>query len=191
MKIKTILLFSFLILTSTTSIAQLSADEFYKDKSNFIIYEQVFDFDSLTSDEIINKIKNWGATKFVDLNRVLVGDTKDQLVFSYINEDFFVTTLGSTNYYDWHYRMVIKIKDNKIKATIYDDGNAYWGAKYAGNVLIPSTPARSYKYLDYFVKKGLCKKATYEGLKNVRYKAELTIRNLYLSLKEDESQEDW
>jgi hypothetical protein len=117
------------------------------------------------------------------MKEVLVSETKEQLVFNYITESFFIRSLGINTYKSWYIRMVVQIKDNKIKISLYDDGNAFWAGSYSGGVSVPSTPARKYRFSDYFGKKGTCMKMYTGGLEDVRKSCINTSESLINSIK--------
>ena len=71
------LLLGDLLLLSTTLFSQsfYHIDSLYQDKTNYLIYITVESIDSLTQDQLITKIKNWGGTNFVNMSEVLVSET--------------------------------------------------------------------------------------------------------------------
>jgi len=72
---------------SFSSFGQMHVDTFYQNKSEYLIYSIVQEFDSMPQDVLNTKIKNWGGTHFVNLSQVLVGETKEQFVFNYLNSN--------------------------------------------------------------------------------------------------------
>jgi hypothetical protein len=181
-KMKLILMMLFVIL-STNSFSQLHVDSLYDNKDELLIYSVIYEFDSLSQDVINTKVKNWAGTNFVNMKEVLVSETKEQFVFNYITESFFMKTLGISNYYNWYIRMVIQTKDNKIKISLYDDGNCYWPGSYSGGVSVPATQVREHTFLDYFNKKGTCIKMCNDGLVMVRKSCINTSSDLINSIK--------
>jgi len=180
LKVLTILMMSLLTLTTN---GQMQIDEFYDNKSEYLIYSIVENFDSTSQDELIIRVKNWGGTNFVNMKQVLVSETKEQLVFNFITKSFFITTLGTDNTYDWYIRMVVQVKDNKIKISLFDDGNCYFGG----------VSARTYKFLDYF-KNGVSRKPHNNGFINVRKSCVSTANSLVTSIKNvsvNGSNNDW
>ena len=192
-KIQLITMLLFTMLT-TTIFSQLHVDSLYDNKNELLIYSVVQEFDSLSQDMINIKVKNWAGTNFVNMKEVLVSETKEQLVFNYITESFYIRALGMNTYKSWYIRMVVQIKDNKIKISLYDDGNAFWPGSYSGGVSIPSTSARKYKFYDYFGKDNTCKKNYNGGLNDVRQSCLKTASNLVNAIKSTttiESKNDW
>jgi len=180
-------------LITATSFGQMHIDSFYVDKTQNLIYSEIKELDSLTQEQISIKVKNWGGTKFVNMNEVLVSETKEQLVFNYITETFYVKTLGMSQYKTWYLRMIVQIKDNKIKISVFDDGNAFWVGSYSGGVTIPSVRARLYKFSDYFGNKGTCMKMYNGGLENVKKTCINTTKDLINKILEnsDKKTDNW
>lgn len=182
------------VMLTTVSFSQLHIDSLYENKDELLIYSVVGEFDSLSQDVINTKVKNWAGTNFVNMKEVLVSETKDQLVFNYITESFFIRSLGMNTHRSWYIRMVVQIKDNKIKISLYDDGNSFWAGSYSGGVSVPSTPARKYRFSDYFGKKGTCMKMYNEGLEAAKLSCVNTANRLINSIKsstQTDSKGDW
>jgi hypothetical protein len=181
-------------LITVVSFGQMQVDSFYQNKNEHLIYSQVEVLDSMSQDEINIKVRNWGGTKFVNMKEVLVSETKEQLVFNYITESFFIKSLGMTNTYGWYIRMVVQMKDNKIKISVYDDGNSFHPGSYSGGVTVPSIPPRRNKFLVYFNKDGVCRKPYNGGLESVRVSCLKTTNGLIDSIKSNgvtETNNDW
>jgi len=190
------LLLGALLLLSTSLFSQsfYHIDSLYQDKTNYLIYNTLESIDSLTQDQLITKIKNWGGTNFVNMSEVLVSETKEQLVFNYITSSFYIKILGMKNYLDWYIRLVVQVRDQKIKVSFYDDGNAFRPGTYAGNTYIKAVPARQNKFEDYFKKDGTIGKANGEGLKNTRTSCILKADDLINSIKSNtiyKTDKDW
>lgn len=130
------------ILFCQDEIPLLHVDSFYESKSEYLIHTRkvVFD-DSIGKAQIIQRIKNWSGTKFVNPSEVLVNETQDQLVYNYIQ----TITFNSFSY-KWYVRLIISVKDDKIRLQFYDDGNVF--SSY-GTV---TNPARSSHLKNYFTK---------------------------------------
>jgi len=180
---KTLLMITLMMSLCFNSFSQFHIDSFYVNKTEFLMYSVVQEFDSLSQDQLNIKIKNWAGTNFTNMKEVLVSETKEQLVFNYITESFYIKTLGMATYKNWYIRMVVQIKDNKIKISIYDDGNCFWPGSYSGGVSVPSVSARTYKFQDYFGKKGTCMKMYNGGLENVHNSCIKFSNNLINTIK--------
>jgi hypothetical protein len=176
---KIIFLFSMLCV-SLISFCQLQIDSFYVNKSENLIYSKIENIDSLSSQSVITSIKNWGSTNFVNLKEVLVSETENQLVFNYITKDFYLTMLGLKQSYDWYIRLIIQIKNNRIRLLVYDDGNVFVPGSYNGRFPIP---ARSRYFSIYFNKKGLAMKIYEDGLLNVKNESIITCNSLISQIK--------
>ena len=150
---KILILLPFLLITiisnSQSSLLvndKLNIDSLYSNKDELIIHSGVLEFEGLTKEQLKTKVKNWGGTKFVSLKEVLVSETDDQIVLNYIDKNMFMKTLGIKNNYSWYIRLVIQIKDGKIRCQYFDDGNTY---QPGGNGSIPMS-SRSHRLIDYF-----------------------------------------
>jgi hypothetical protein len=166
-------------LVSLTSYGQMYIDEFYQKSDELLIHSIVYEFDSLSQDELNVKIKNWAGTTFKNMNEVLVSETKDQMVFRYITDDFSIKTMGVNSYYSWYFKMVVQVKDGKIKVSVYDAMNGFWAGKSGGI----STNSGRYTFSDYFGKDGLSKKMYTTGLQSVKNNSILLTEELNKSIK--------
>ncbi len=187
--LKTIITTTLLFFTGLISFAQentkLHIDSFYSNKSEYLIYSEIYEFDSLSQEDLNTKIKNWAGLHFVNMKEVLVSETKEQMVFCYITNDFCIKTLMTVPL-SWYFRLSIQIKDNKIKVSIYDDGNTYWPES--------STRARQYKLSYYFNEDGTLRKMYTHGMLEVKKSCvELSndINNSIKTAKLDTKKNDW
>jgi hypothetical protein len=173
---KAMILFSLLLLSSITN-AQFQIDSLYQDKEQLLINQKVIIVDSVSREELINRIKNWGGVSFVNLKEVLVSETQDQLVFNYISSSFYAKSMGITTYMDWYVRLVIQVKDGRIRVQQFDDGNVFRPGSYSGGVSIPATSARVYHLNDYFAD-GVARKMHNDGFIKFKEAANKTIISL-------------
>lgn len=197
-KVKVMMMTLMMCLMTMTSFAQMHIDSFYMDKTQNLIYSEIQEFDSLSQEQLNIKVKNWAGTNFVNMKEILVSETNEQLVFNYIDETFYIKTLGRPTYKTWYIRMVVQIKDNKIKVSLFDDGNGFWAGSYSGGVSVPATQARTYRFSDYFHKKGskegTCGKMVNDGLENIKESCISTTKSLNKSLAENtnnQTDNDW
>jgi hypothetical protein len=175
---------------------KLYIDSMFMDNSNRLIYSKVVSFDSLTQSTLIKKTKNWASTAFVNLKEVMVSETEDQLVFNYVTDAFYVKSLGLKSAISWYVRLVVQVKDGKMKISFFDDGNVMMPASQ----YVSATAARAIKLSDYF------KTETTEDNKEVRITKKMhtggllalhdgiltTFDNLKKSiLSKDDLQNDW
>ena len=188
--LKTIITTTLLFFTGLISFAQentkLHIDSFYSNKSEYLIYSEIYEFDSLSQEDLNTKIKNWAGLRFVNMKEVLVSETKEQIVFSYLTEDFYIKTL-TTTIYQWYIRLSIQIKDNKIKVSLYDDGNAFGP---------PSYPARKFKLSHYFNfnKDGTLRQLHTPGILNLKKSCINLSNDINNSIKSavlDTKKNDW
>lgn len=190
MKIKLFILTLMMCLITSMSFGQIHINEFYVERDNYLIHSVVEEFDSLPSNEILIKVKNWSGVNFINMNEVLVSETSEQLVLNYITKSF------STDM-SWYIRFVIQIKDNKIRLLYYDDGNVFRAGDYISSigVTIPSVPARRYRFTKYFKKKGVSWKMYDNNLLGVKKECEITSMSLINSIINDNqlniTNDDW
>lgn len=78
------LLFIFTLSFVVNANSQYLIDSLYINKGDLLINQRILVIDSVSREELINRIKNWGGVSFVNLKEVLVSETQDQLVFNYI-----------------------------------------------------------------------------------------------------------
>lgn len=78
---------------------------------------------------------------------------------------------------DWYVRMVIQVKDGKVRIQQFDDGNAYRPGSYSGGVSIPATQARLYHLNDYFVD-GVSRKMHNDGFAKFKNATKSTLSSL-------------
>ena len=169
---------------SLISYGQLKIDSLYENKNEFLIYSKIVKFDSLSIAELNKRIKNWAGLKFVNMKDVLVSETTDQLVFNYITSSFFgyykvpFKSQKQITKIDWYIRMVIQMKDNRIRILFFDDGNAFM----QGSEGFPSTPSRQFKLANYFKKDGTCHENYNDGMINLKNELINTVNDLFNSI---------
>ncbi len=171
------LLFIFTLSFVVNANSQYLIDSLYINKGDLLINQRILVIDSVSREELINRIKNWGGISFVNLKEVLVSETQDQLVFNYITSGFYAKSLGIQTNMDWYVRMVIQVKDGKVRIQQFDDGNAYRPGSYSGGVSIPATQARLYHLNDYFVD-GVSRKMYNDGFAKFKNATKSTLSSL-------------
>ena len=165
---------------------KMTLDDFYQDKSNYLIYSVVDTFDTIQRDVLITRIKNWAGLKFVNVNEVLVGETQSQLVFNYIDGTYYVKSLGKV-YRDWYYRLIIQMKDDRVKISIYDDGNAFWAGSYSQYANVPAVSSRTYYFATYtFKKNGEYRGSDFTPLLNVKQKCIDDVNSIIKAIRTQE-----
>jgi hypothetical protein len=178
---KKIALFLTLVL-SFFAKSQFQIDSLYTDKEQLLINQKVIIVDSVSREELINRIKNWGGVSFVNLKEVLVSETQDQLVFTYVTSGFYVKSMGITSTLDWYVRMVVQVKDGRIRVQQFDDGNTFRPGSYSGGVSVPATQARLYNLDDYFVD-GVARKMYNDGFIKFKAATLTTLNSLEVAIK--------
>lgn len=181
------------LLTFQSFSQQMLIDTFYVDKNELLIHSQKETFDSLTMDKLNIRVKNWAGNNFRSMKDVLVSETPEQLVFNYITDAFYIKSLGMKTYCKWYIRMVVQIKDGKIRVLMYDGGNAFWPGSYSSGVSTPSTPAGRYRFSDYFDKDGSSRKMYQGGFNDIKTHCKATTNDLIKSINSDTkvNKNDW
>lgn len=99
-------------------------DSIMQDASQSLLKSKVIELDSIGQQEIKQRVKNWAGKTFVNMNEVLVSETDNQLVFRYI-ENYNVKVKKMIVPSGEYTRLIIQIKDGKLKASFYDEGNKH------------------------------------------------------------------
>jgi hypothetical protein len=166
------LLLVLLVIVSLNLKAQncLTRDSIYQNFDEKLVHSEVVIVDSISKSELIKLIKNWGGLTFVNLKEVLVSETENQLVFNYITSNSGGSITSST-----YVRLVIMLKDGRIKASFYDDGN----------VAAVGYPARTYYFTSSFPKpeSTLCYKGGFKSYYEIYKSYKLKIFSTMQSLK--------
>jgi hypothetical protein len=135
--IVTLFLFLFLfncLCAQTKEIDTLYITQIYKDVSEFLISDTVIVVDSTSQAALLQRFENWGGETYRDYEKVRTSKTESQVTILYIyDESYFI--------------IKAQFKDNKVKISIYDDGNTY---KPAINSYDKATQARTYKLRHLF-----------------------------------------
>jgi hypothetical protein len=170
------------LLISFFSKSQFHIDSLYIDKEQFLINQKIIIVDSVSREELINRVKNWGGVSFVNLKEVLVSETQDQLVFTYISSGFYSKAFGITSTLDWYIRMVVQVKDGRVRVQQFDDGNTFRPGSYNGGVSVPAMKARLYHLDDYFVN-GVARKMYNDGYISFKAGTLNTLNSLETTIK--------
>lgn len=163
------------------TVGILHIDSVYQDKTTYLLFSKVIQMDSLSQSEIRERVKNWAGRSFVNMEEVLVSETESQLVFNYIEN--YSTKLASMQEYT---RMIVQIKDNRLKVSFYDDGNVF----ISGSGSAPSVPSRTQFIKDYFRKdtiienKGLMGKLMFQSVDSYQRGVNSTIKSFESGIKE-------
>lgn len=170
---------------------RLNIDSMYQNKDELLIQNGILVFDGLKKEELKTKVKNWGSTTFVNLKEILVSDTEDQMVLNYIDNSFYVKSLGMKIPWSWYIRLVIQFKDGKIRYSFYDDGNTFEpSSQYA-----PSISPRTYHLIRYFKADDnitISQKTATDGLVHLKESILKTQQSLQASIeKKDSEKKDW
>jgi hypothetical protein len=186
---KGFLMVAITLIASVISYGQqtsFTVDSFYQKKSEHVIHSQVLEFPNKTKTEIMNGFKNWASTRFVNLKEVTVSETEDQIVLNYITKDFYTKTLGMTNTVGWYIRVVVEFKEGKMRINYTDDGNAFISpTQYS-----VATPARTYKFEDYFKEDGQVRKGVQNGLQNVKHNIVESTQSIKL-VEQKKNNDNW
>lgn len=169
-------------------IESIHVDSFYENQSNYLIHSKIISLDSMNKEEIIKGVKNWGGVNFVNFKEVLVSETSDQLVINYIEKSFFMETfLTGKVYWNWYIRLVIEVKDNKMRVQYFDDGNVAVTGQYP-------LAARAAHLRQYFKKEDntMCQKMFCQGFISLKKNITFSASSLETSLKKPLiKKDDW
>jgi hypothetical protein len=119
----------------------------YQDINEKMYISGVVEVEGKTKKDLMNSFKNWGSISFNNLKEIIVSETEDQIVLVYITSVPRTTKVlltRSTNNLKQYVRLIAEFKDGKVRLSFYDDGNVFVPSSYAGTILIPGSPARSY-----------------------------------------------
>jgi hypothetical protein len=171
---------------------KVNIDSIYQKKDELIIVSGIHSFDSISKLDLIKKVKHWGGKKFVNLKEVLVSETEDQLVFTYITNSYYIKTVMGKQPLPWYIRLIIQFKDGRIRCTFYDDGNVTMLADQYS----PGAAARTIKLKDYFKESDGVFVNRAKSLTNGLVALRNSIEKDFLSIKEDilkgdSKSEDW
>lgn len=144
-----LLFVSFQSQSQSSSIPQLKP---YEDLSSKLYTSKVIEFNGKSKKELQNTFKNWAATAFNNLREVMVSETENQIVLVYIIEVPVVQKLVGikvTDIWPLYVRFVAEFKDDKIRVSLYDDGNSLYAYFPPRSVYISNynTPPKNKKEL--------------------------------------------
>jgi hypothetical protein len=184
---KKIILASIFLVLNSLCFSQLKIDSFYENRNDYLVFSVIKQFDTISKSKLLLEVKNWSGRYFVNAEQVVVSETSEQLVFNYVTQ-IKTIALGIASYSPWGIRLIVQIKDNKIRIQFYDNANAYWPTSSGG------IRAGLHK-LDYcFGKNGVSKKIWTEGLVEMKEKMAETANILEQSIKKSELKsqvEEW
>ncbi len=119
--------------------------DIYQDSSSLIAFQQVIRTDSVGVLELKKRFKNWGGKAYINFSEVLVSETDDQMVLVYI-----VDVPGKEGIGKWYVRMIANFKDDRVRISLYDDGNVFRPAsQYSAG-----SSARAWNVTAYFKRFG-------------------------------------
>ena len=87
----------------------------YNHATNRLEYTEVFEFDSMSAQELRVKTKDWFALKFNSARDVITSSTPNMVTGRYLNRYM----LGSEWSFYWH-TIIVMFKNNRMKVTITD-----------------------------------------------------------------------
>src|SRR5690606_30700169 len=80
---------------------------------------EIIGVDSISQSELQNKFKKITSRLFINLDKIIVNETGNQIVMNYI---LTTKTLPETS---WNVRIVSEFKDSRMRLQVYDLGNVY------------------------------------------------------------------
>jgi len=91
----------------------------FENLENHLYKTEIIQVDSINQTELQKKFKKIASRLFVNLDKIIVNETGNQIVLNYI-----LTTknLPKTS---WNVRIVSEFKDSRMRLQIYDLGNVY------------------------------------------------------------------
>lgn len=119
----------------------LHIKDIYSNTSNYLVLEKIINVDSTSKQELMNRFENWGGSNFRDYSNVRTSKTDDQITLLYI-----VEASGCKMY------VILKaeFKENKVRVSIFDDGNVAVPSSNVSGVYNPGISGRSFKIASYF-----------------------------------------
>ena len=115
----------------------LFVNQIYQDASKLIVSVRVLNFDNINRDELIQRFENWGGQNFRSYQTVRTSKTDSQITLRY-------NSLGVFSV------MTAEFKDNKIRISIQDDGDATpqfpWRNSFVDGMLIYKTKPGYFNY---------------------------------------------
>jgi hypothetical protein len=145
----TLLFVSFQLQSQNNSIPQLKP---YEDIASKLYNSKVIEVSGKSKKELQNTFKNWAATSFNNLREVMVSETENQIVLVYVTEVPVVQKLVGikvTDIWPLYVRFVAEFKDDKVRVSLYDDGNSLYAYFPPRSVYISNynTPPKTKKEL--------------------------------------------
>ena len=182
---------SIAILCSNVSFSQetIHIDSVFQNKDENLLFSKVISLDSVSQSNIKQRVKNWAGTTFLNMNQVLVSETESLLVFNYIESSKF-SSMGVNYDYPEYTRIIVQMKDNKVKISFFDDGNVL----RPGSSNFPSIKARSQYIKDNFKDKeilqnsGLAGKPRYQSVNWYYQRVKMTMVSLESGVKIESNQ---
>ena len=111
----------------------LHLNQIYENVGQLLISEKIIEVDSTPQSLLLERFENWGGETFRDYEKVRTSKTESQVTMTYISKGRYIN-------------LVAKFKENKVKVSVFDDGNTY----KSGTEYSKPTQARSYYFKDKF-----------------------------------------
>lgn len=159
---------------SLFSNSQVLITNVFENIDENLLLTKVYEYDSLSANVLHQKIIEWAGITFRNQEKVLTSETTSQLVFDYISTSFYIKVLGSITNWEWNIRLIVSIKDNKIRLQFYD-----------------FKTVDGYYLKDYFKSNGELPKTFQDGLSNLLNDINATAESLNSHISKKVDAETW
>ena len=173
--------------------AQMTINELYQDSESLLLSQSVIKVDSMSVEDLQTLVLNWSGMNFRNASKVLVSQTKSQMVLRYSTNSFYTKLLGLSYPIGWYIRMQIEFKQGGVRVSMYDDGNAYVPSSYTPSyspsvrgTTTPAIPEGSRHFINYFKKNGSPMKMAVEGLQASKSNCLSTMTSLQEYIKQNQ-----
>lgn len=107
------------ILSNSLTSQNSSNEKTFEDLEQNLYKTLIIKVDSMNIAELKNKYKNVVSILFLNLEKIIVSETEDQIVMNY------VLTTKSKPSTSWNVRLITQFRDNRLRLRIYDFGNVF------------------------------------------------------------------
>jgi len=178
---KKLLLMLFLI--GMVGIAQaqtlFTKNDLYEDPTSLLLKRIIIEVDSTSSKDLQTLVKNWSGMTFRNATKVIVSETNTQMVLRYHTDAFYKKALGIPYPFGWYVRLQIEFKDNKVRISAYDDGNAYVPPTYSQYGSSRAIPEGKYNLIIFGMKKdGTARSGNVDGYLSFKKSYISTLKSL-------------
>jgi hypothetical protein len=116
---KQILTFLIILISNIFYSQNISENRTFENLDKNLYKTIIIEVDSTNRTDLQNSFKKITAKLFVNLDKIIVNETDNQIVIN------FISTTKSTPTTSWNVRMISEFKDSRIRLRIFDRGNVY------------------------------------------------------------------